>query len=166
MVIWNNWAKISPKWCLATNFALCWIWLNFSLYLWLPDSEDITGSLLQKALFPTKCNKELASVTFQSPDFEYTPSDVPEVHCWWCFLVKYHGLWLCFYLTPMKIIGWIILVIELFNDDCVINFWSRIQSILNISTLKEKHWDLDWRFWMLRFKHMLVVLTSNSFWHS
>lgn len=42
-------------------------------------SEDITSSLLQKSLFPTKCNKELAMLTYQYPDFEYTPSDVPEV---------------------------------------------------------------------------------------
>lgn len=38
-----------------------------------------TGGNLRRLRFITKCNKELASVTFQSPDFEYTPSDVPEV---------------------------------------------------------------------------------------
>lgn len=85
VVVWNKWTEISLEGRLAANFSYVLnlhnsIWLDFGVYLWLPDSEDITGSLLQKALFPTKCNKELASVTFQSPDFEYTPSDIPEVN--------------------------------------------------------------------------------------
>lgn len=68
-----------------------------------------------------------------------------------------------------KLLDELIFVIEFFSDDCVINIL--IKTIVKFNYFyfdgvkKEIYWDIDWRFWMLRFKYILVVLILNLFWY-